>query len=295
MFLQFYGLTDQPFGLTADSRFVYVGPSQREALASLYCGVTLGRSVLALIGPAGTGKTTLLRHLINRLHHSARTIYLFQTQCSRGELLEFFLRELGIDGPPTVSAIQRHAAKLLADERRDGSRCVLAIDEAQNLGEETLEAVRLLTNLESAEGKLVQIILAGQPAFGEMLDRPGLESLRQRIGIFARLAPLSQEQVADYIGHRLRVAGYSGPPLFVADAVAAVADASGGIPRCIDNLCFAALSVGCVLGRRQITREVVAEAVGDLGLTAGLIADDSRDEGEPAAVGAGAVRAWRGQ
>lgn len=295
MFLQFYGLSEQPFGPTADSRFVYVGPSQREALASLYCGVTLDRSMLALVAPAGTGKTTLLRHLLNRLHASTRTIYLFQTLCGRDEFLEFFLGELGVEGPVTVSAIQRHAARLLADERRDGRRCLLAIDEAQNLPEETLEAVRLLTNLESQDGKLVQIILSGQPGLGEVLGRPALAALRQRIGIFARLSPLSIAGIREYIAHRLRVAGHSGPPLFTPNAIEALAEASGGVPRCIDNLCFGALSLSCALGRHLISREVIEEVSEDLGLAPGAPPSEDSPGLDPAAIPVTTSSQWSAQ
>ncbi len=208
MFLDFYGLREQPFGVTPDPRFLYLSPAHREALASLYYGVEAERGFLALIAKPGLGKTTLLFHLLEKLRRNARTVFLFQTQCNSREFMRFLLAELGVEGPDQDFVhLHEQFNKMLLAESRAGRRFIVVIDEAQNLDAAVLETVRLLSDFETPQAKLLQIILSGQPELAEKLASPRLAQLRQRVSLLNRLAPLSVEESGRYIQHRLRVAG----------------------------------------------------------------------------------------
>ena len=268
MFLDFYKLREQPFGVTPDPRYLYLSSTHKEALASLYYGIEAGRGFLALIAKPGMGKTTLLFQLLERLEGSARTIFLFQTQCDLREFFRYLLADLGVD-TSGLDLVQMHEKlnEILIREARAKRRFVLVIDEAQNLEDAVLESVRLLSDFETPSAKLMQIVLAGQPQLAEKLARPDLVQLRQRISIVSRLEPLTPEETSQYIEHRLRVAGLEGNP-FKRDALALIAERSEGIPRNINNLCFNALTLGYALKKKAIDRSVVEEVLADLELGA---------------------------
>jgi general secretion pathway protein A len=267
MFLDFYNLREQPFGVTPDPRYLYLSPTHREALASLYYGIDAGRGFLALIAEPGMGKTTLLFQLLERLRKSACTVFLFQTQCSSCQLLRYILADMGIETRRGMDLVDMHAElnQALVRMSRDGKRFVVVIDEAQNLDDSVLETVRLLSDFETASSKLMQIVLAGQPQLAARLASPALVQLRQRIAILTRLEPFSPEETGRYIDYRLQVAGHDGR-LFTPDARAMIATYSAGIPREINNLSFNALSLGYALGRKEISGEIVREAAQDLDL-----------------------------
>src|SRR6267378_5773338 len=254
MFLDYYRLREQPFGVTPDPRFLYFSPAHREALASLFYGIDAGRGFLALIAEPGMGKTTLLFQLLKRLKGSVRSAFLFQTQCDSHELLRYLLDALGLDSRGQ-DLVQMHAQlnEFLYREAVAGRRVAIFIDEAQNLSDTVLETVRLLSDFEAADRKLLQIVLAGQPELAHRLSRPDLAQLRQRITVQARLEALPVAEVIHYVNHRLQVAGYQDVGLFTPGALELIAERSRGIPRLINNLCFNALSLGCALQRRQIT------------------------------------------
>ena len=277
MFLDFYQLKEQPFGVTPDPHFLYLGVSHREALASLSYGVKMGRGLLALIAPPGMGKTTLLFRLLEHLRGTARTAFLFQTQCDSSGLLRYLLADLGVNacGNDFVTMHEQLNEQLLR-EARAGRRFVLVIDEAQNLSDSVLETARLLTDFETPREKLLQIVFAGQPQLAEKLEQPGLAQLRQRISILGRLEPFGNAEISQYIDHRLSVAGYNAGPLFTPAAIARIAESSEGIPRNINNLCFNALSLGCALRRKQIDADLVGEAVSDLDMSS-LAAERRRE------------------
>ncbi len=278
MFLDFYGLREQPFGVTPDPRFLYLSPAHREALASLYYGVEAQRGFLALIAKPGLGKTTLLFHLLEKLRRNARTVFLFQTQCNSREFMRFLLAELGVEGPDQDFVhLHEQFNKMLLAESRAGRRFVVVIDEAQNLDASVLETVRLLSDFETPQTKLLQIILSGQPELADKLASPRLAQLRQRVSLLNRLVPLSVEESGRYIVHRLRVAGYSGGPLFDAQAAEAIAQFSAGIPRNINNCCFNALSLGFALGQKIVDLSVVEEVIHDLDISE-HVSDDAVSE-----------------
>ena len=267
MFLEFFGMREQPFGVTPDPRFLYLSPMHREALASLYYGIEAGRGFLSMIAPPGMGKTTLLFQLLEEFRNAARTAFLFQTQCDSREFIRFLLAELGIE-TKEQDRVKMHEEfnAVLLREMKAGKRFVVVIDEAQNLDDSVLETVRLLSNFETPRAKLMQIIMSGQPELADKLARPNLAQLRQRISIVARLEPLSPQHVHEYMQHRLRLSGYTGPRLFLSDAESAIIERSEGIPRTINNLCFNALSLAYALGKRQIDRSLIEEISGDLNL-----------------------------
>jgi general secretion pathway protein A len=264
MFLDFYHLREQPFGVTPDPRYFYLSRTHREALASLYYGAEMGRGFLALIAPPGMGKTTVLFRLLERLRKSVYTAFLFQTQCDSQEFLRSLAAEMGINshGHDLVQ-MREELNEALVRLRRAERRFVLVIDEAQNLEDSVLETVRLLSDFETPTSKLMQIIIAGQPQLAAKLARPSLLQLRQRIALLCRLEPFGPEETDGYIDDRLRVAGYDGRPLFSPQARALIAARSQGIPRNINNLCFNALSMGYALRRKEIDREIVREVVKD--------------------------------
>ena len=264
MFLEYYNLLEQPFGVTPDTRFLYLNHMYREALASLWYGIKEGRGFMALVAEPGMGKTTLLFQLLQRLRTtSARTVFLFQTCCDSSDLIRYLLQDLGICPAPDLASMHYQLNEVLLREARAGKQFVFVIDEAQNLSEPVLETVRLLSDFETSRGKLLQIILAGQRQLANTLMKPEMLQLTQRISVTQFLDPLDSNEVGQYVRHRLGVAGYDGKPLFTPDALYLVARESGGIPRNINNICFGALSTAFALGRRKIDCEIVEEVASD--------------------------------
>jgi general secretion pathway protein A len=265
MFKEFFGLREQPFGVTPDPRYLYLGPGHREAMASLFYGIEANRGFLALIAKPGMGKTTLLFHLLEKFRTRARTAFLFQTQCSSREFMRFLLAEVGIESQGK-DFVQMHEEfnRCLIQEARAGRRFIVVIDEAQNLDPSVLETVRLLSDFETPQAKLLQIILSGQPELAAKLSHPGLSQLHQRITSFNTLKPLGMEETGRFIEHRLRVAGYQRESLFSPEAVASIWELSGGIPRNINNLCFHSLSLAFAMKKEIVDLAVVQEVAEDL-------------------------------
>jgi general secretion pathway protein A len=291
MFLEFYGLREQPFGVTPDPRFLYLSPAHREALASLYYGVESGRGFMTLIAKPGMGKTTLLFQLLEKFRSTAHTAFLFQTQCSSREFMRFLLAELGSEGHEQ-DFVRMHDEfnKLLLQEARAGRRMIIVVDEAQNLHPSVLETIRLLSDFETPKAKLLQIILAGQPELADKLASRKLSQLRQRISLLSGLSQLSVAESSNYIEHRLRIAGYAGAPLFAPAARHAIAQFTEGIPRTINNFCFNALSLGCALRERVISLSVVEEVISDLDIKKHITEIPPRESLDPELVTAAANR-----
>jgi len=267
MYLEHYGLIEEPFGVTPDPRFLYLGPKHREALASLLYGTEANRGFLALIAKPGMGKTTLLFQYLEHLGNKARTAFVFQTDCNSREFVRHILIDLGLDASgKDLPAMHEMLNQLLMEEMRAGRRFILVIDEAQNLEEKVLESVRLLSNFETPWMKLMQIVIAGQPELAKRLARPSLAQLRQRISLMIRIEPFMPEEINAYIDHRLWIAGYQGPSLFTGGARLMIAEHSEGIPRNINNICFNAMSLACALKRKTIERDIIREVLADLDL-----------------------------
>jgi general secretion pathway protein A len=261
MLSQYFGFQEEPFGATPDPRWLYRSAKHREALASLRYGFYSNRGFTALIAPPGLGKTTLLFQFLHDIRNSTRIVFLFDTQCEPLGLLRYILRDLGV--APAVNGDEMHVQleDLLVKEARSGRRVVVVVDEAQNLSDEALEMLRLLTNYETPRAKLLHIVLSGQPLLADTLMKPSMEQLRQRVTTSCWLEPFSMEETTAYIRHRLEQAGYRGAPLFRKDALRRIMVASHGIPRIINNLCFNALSLCCEQKRKQVDGSMAAEAI----------------------------------
>ena len=281
LLLSHFNLRDQPFGVTPDPRYFVPIKTHREALAGLLYGIDSGVGFIALTAEPGMGKTTLLHLAVDRLGNTAKTIFLFQVITDATELFRALLIELGeVDLPGTLIELEMRLKEILIRHSDSGRRLVIVLDEAQNLDDSVLEAMRMLSNLETSSHKLLQVILCGQQRLADRLAEPGLTQLRQRISIFATLQPLTPSETADYIEHRLKVAGYeSSTQLFTPEAVSLIAHYGGGIPRNINNICFNSLSFGCALDKKVIDEKIVREAIAGLGLEGSKSAEPTDDPG----------------
>ncbi len=269
MLLQYFGFQEQPFGATPDPRCLYPSHTHQEALASIKYGFQSNRGFTAMIAPPGMGKTTLLCRFLEDVRETTCSVFLFDidAECEPKEFVGYILREIGITPAKSSSEMHGQLSEALVKKTRAGQRFVVVIDEAQNLSDAVLERVRLLTNFETSRGKLMHVVLSGQPQLSDTLLKPSLIQLRQRISTICRIEPLSAEEIVAYIDYRLKQAGYSGEPLFTADALRQIADASQGIPRTVNNLCFNALSLCCALKSRKVDSSMMDEVLADLRLT----------------------------
>jgi general secretion pathway protein A len=265
MYLGFYGLREEPFGTSPDPRFLFPSAMHREAMASLQYCIETGRGFFALIAPPGMGKTTLLFWALEKYRDTASTAFLFNTQCSSREFIRFLLSDVGIeDETNDVVRLHRRFNEFLLANSGRGRRFILVVDEAQNLSNEVLETIRLLSDFETSRAKLIQIVLAGQPELDATLKQPGLSHLLQRISMISRIEPLTAEETGNYINHRLAFAGFRGAPIFSDVAIEMIARDSHGIPRIINSICFNALSRGYTVAHKRIDVDLVAEAIADL-------------------------------
>ena len=269
MLSQYFGFQEDPFGSTPDPRYLYPSETHQEAMASLKYGFFSNRGFTAMIAPPGMGKTTLLFRFLEDIRETSRSIFLFDIDpgCEPREFVGYILRDLGITPGKGSAEMHEQLSEALVRETRAGRKFVIVIDEAQNLSDAVLERVRLLTNFETTRGKLMQIVLSGQPQLSDKLMQPSLLQLRQRISTICRIEPLSAEETIAYIGYRLKQAGYDGEPLFADDALKLITEASQGTPRAINNLCFNALSLCRALNRKQVDGTMVSEVIADLQLT----------------------------
>jgi general secretion pathway protein A len=265
MVLDYFKLREQPFGVTPDARYLFLSSTHKEALGSLLYGIDQGCGFLALIASPGLGKTTLLFQVLHQLREKALTVFVFQTVCTSNDLLRGLLAGLGVqETQGSLMQLQSRLKEILVAQARVGKRVVVVIDEAQNLDDSVLELIRMLSNFETPREKLIQIVLSGQPELAEKIGSPDLEQLRQRISIFSELTPFSPKDTQLYIEHRLRIAGYTfAGPLLTRNAVALIAEASHGIPRNINNLCFNALSLAYALQRKPIDSEIIRAVIAD--------------------------------
>jgi len=265
MYTEFYELREKPFALTPDPRFLFLAQSHREALAHLLYGIDQEEGFIAITGEVGTGKTTLCRTLLERLGSDCEVAFLFNPTCSDRELLEAITAEFGLE----VSGLSRRELgaqlnRFLLEKRSERRKVLLIVDEAQNLSLETLEQVRLLSNLETSSSKLIQIVLLGQPELDRKLDSRELRQLRQRIGVRWSLQPLSRRETGDYVRHRLRVAAGAGRDLFTGAALRDIHRRSGGIPRLVNVLCDRSLLTGFSAGQTRIRSGLVKRAAREI-------------------------------
>jgi general secretion pathway protein A len=252
MYLEHFGLREQPFSPTPDPKFLYCSPEHAEALAALHYGISERRGFAALIAAPGMGKTTLLYYLLERWKGRAQTAFVFHPPETREQMMAAVLEDLGLAPTGNYCADRRRLQNLALECVRVRKRLLLVFDEAQKIPLEVLEEIRLLSNLETPEEKLIEVVLAGQPALAACLSEGGAEQLRQRIAVWARLGPLDSDEVGRYAEHRLRVAGCGAGNLFARSALSAVAREAQGVPRRINALCFDALSSAFAQGKKRV-------------------------------------------
>ncbi len=265
MYEQFYGLIEKPFGVTPDPRYLFLSPQHQEALAYLQYGLRERTGFVAIIGEVGTGKTTLLHALLNELDESTRTAFVFNTALTAKGLFRMMAADFGMEtSARTKTELLLDLHRFLLRRFAEGVQCVLVIDEAQNLNYRLLEEVRMLSNLETDREKLLQIILVGQPELASKLAMPRLRQLRQRINTRYCIGPLSEEECARYIAHRLRVAGLSRENPFPEETIAEIYRCTDGIPRLINMVCDRALVLGYARERRRIDLALIRETIANL-------------------------------
>jgi len=264
MYTQYFNLKQQPFSIAPDPRYLFMSERHREALAHLLYGVGSGGGFVLLTGEIGAGKTTVCRCFMEQVPADCRLAYIFNPKLTVGELLQSVCEEFHIElpgeGGASVKAYVDAINRYLLESHARGLNNVLVIDEAQNLSADVLEQLRLLTNLETSERKLLQIILIGQPELRAMLARPELEQLAQRVIARYHLGPLSEPEVGSYIQHRLAVAGAGAVELFPSGLVRRVHQLSKGVPRRINLLCDRALLGAYVENRAQVNALILRRA-----------------------------------
>ena len=268
MYLPFFNLHESPFNLTPDPRFLFLSSQHEEALSHLLYGIHERKGFIEITGEVGTGKTVLCRALLEQLDASVSTALIFNSYLTRTELLETISRDFGLaaEGATGAALIDRLNTYLLA-EFSAGRNAVVVIDEAQNLEPTVLEQLRMLSNLETTRGKLLQIVLVGQPELRNKLSLPGMRQLDQRIAVRFHLNALSRAEMARYIRHRLRVAGATASDngiAFTQRALTLIYQYSGGLPRRINLLCDRALMTAFVHETRCIKGSIVRQSVRDL-------------------------------
>lgn len=265
MYAHFYQLSENPFNLTPDPKFHYVNESTREAMASLLHGIKSRKGFITLIAEAGTGKTTLLKRIVDEIEGETQIVFVFNPGVSFDELLEFICSELGIEtrGCKRLHLLERLNQHLL-EQLTAGRNVVVMIDEAQTLEDSVLEELRMLSNLETSKEKILQILLSGQPELDEKLRKPSLRQLRQRIGVRATLKPVQLNEMQAYVETRLRSAGAERTDLFTPASLKKIWQASGGIPRVINVICDNAMMIAFAEGQKRITPKTLTEAVRDL-------------------------------
>lgn len=263
---EFYGFREQPFNITPDPRFLFYSERHREAFNHLLFGVNERKGFIQLTGEVGAGKTTLCRAFLDGLGDDYTTALVLNPVMTANQLLRTILREFGLD-PPYNDRVRGYEVlnEFLLAELEAGREVVLLIDEAQDLSAELLEQVRLLSNLETDQRKLLQIVLIGQPELRDVLGRDDLRQLRQRITVRYHLGPLSPPETEHYILHRLQVAGANSRPTLDRRALGKIHRSSGGIPRLINVVCDKTLLCGYVEGEEHLTARHVRRAIRELG------------------------------
>jgi general secretion pathway protein A len=265
MYEDFFGLKRKPFELVPNPDFLYMGVAHKKVLTYLNYAVQEGMGFLLLTGEVGSGKTTLIRDFVNKLEQRATLAKVFNTKVNFEQLISMINDDFGLEttGKDKV-ALLKDLYRFLADEHGKGRTPLLIIDEAQNLTADVLEEVRMLSNLETQETKLLQIILAGQPELAATLSLPELRQLRQRISIVCQLAPLTRQESEAYIFHRLAVAGNRDAVQILPEAMEGIFSYSNGIPRLLNIICNFLLLTAFTEGTKAIDRQMVDDIVKEL-------------------------------
>lgn len=267
MYLAHFGLQQLPFGITPDTEFIYPSQSHLEGLNLLHVALASGEGFIKVVGEVGTGKTLLCRNLLTDLGAEWKAAYLPNPQMEARAFLREVADDLGTaDGEPEAAHVVKRLNRRLLDLARAGKKVVLCIDEAQTMPRLTLESLRLLSNLETEKRKLLHIVLFGQPELDEMLDAHSARQLKQRIAFHHYLRRLDADEVANYVEQRLRIAGYSGEPLFTPGAIKSLHAHAAGTPRLVNILAHKALIAvfgeGCTHVEARHVKVAATDTVG---------------------------------
>jgi len=264
MYYNFYGFKEAPFNLTPNSRFFFSSIKHTEALSTLQYAIEQRKGFVVVTGDVGSGKTTVCRTLINQLNHHTKTALITNTHLSGKDLLMSILEDLEVEYTPgSKSKLHSQLNAYLIEQLRLNNNVVLIIDEAQNLTPSILEEVRMLSNLETENEKLIQILFLGQPELKKKLALPRLEQLRQRIAVYFHLTPLSRNDMEIYINHRLKVASGKDMQLFTPEALNLIYKFSKGVPRLINQICDSALLTGYINDTIEIGETILNEVIGE--------------------------------
>lgn len=267
MYNDFYSFSENPFNVTPDPKFLFLTASHREALASMVYGINQRKGFISITGEVGTGKTTLIHHLLQTLDPQIKAVFIYQTHITFEDLLRNVLLELELKpGDQNRAALMRQLNDYLIQKLALDENLVLFIDEAQNLSREILEDIRMLSNLETANFKLVQIVFVGQPEFEEKLNTPELRQLKQRVGIRREILPLADSESRQYIDHRLKLVGSGSSLVFTEEALAFVIRYAEGVPRTINMVCDNAFLIGFSASKKKIDETIIREVLTDMGI-----------------------------
>jgi general secretion pathway protein A len=268
MYKEFFGLRANPFNVNPDPRYLFLTRHTEEALACLTYGIQSRKGFVLLTGEVGTGKTTLINKLLEWLRaQQVPTAFIFNSRMNVPQFLDYMMADFGLPSETrSKSQILMRLYNWLLERYRAGETAVLIVDEAQNLPDEVLEEIRMMTNLETFTEKLLQIVLVGQTELEQRLKHPSLRQLKQRLTLRAKTHPLTAEETKSYIHQRLRIAGSNGQQIFEPEALAAIHRYSGGIPRIVNLLCEHCLVSAFVDQRRTVGPEVVDAVARDFDL-----------------------------
>lgn len=266
MYAEYFGFRELPFNVTSDPNFLYLSKNHKEAISHMLYGIKEKKGFIEITGEIGTGKTTLCRALLRELPDCTNTAFILNPILSSLQLLEAIVEDLGmrIKRHNRLSLI-RQLNEYLLEQARLNHNTVLIVDEAQNLTESALEQIRLLSNLETEKEKLLQIILVGQPELRQKLSLPQLKQLRQRISVRYHLMPLSNDEVKEYILHRLKLAGFNKELCFAPESLESICAFSKGIPRLINILCDRSLLACYVSEKKMVDAQTTSQCINELG------------------------------
>ena len=265
MYEQFFGLRERPFDLTPDPRYLVLTESHLEALQNLEYGIGARKGMTLLVGEAGSGKTTVIRAAIARLPVRVHCVHIHNPTLKQSEFVEMLAAHFGLSEAASQSKAKMllELERMLLERRSRGEMTALVVDEAQSLPLELLEEIRLLANIETDSGKLMTVIIAGQPELAARLNDVRLRQFKQRIGLRCELRPLSATETAGYIAGRIRAAGGIGAQVFTRDAVSLIYERSRGLPRLISLIADNALLGGFAADKRPVGSEIVRQVCGD--------------------------------
>jgi general secretion pathway protein A len=272
MYQEFYRLRDIPFSLAPDPKYLFRTESLLEVFANLQYGIEHGKGIVVVTGEVGTGKTTILRSMLQSLDHTVLAAYIFNPLLSTEEFFDLMAGEFRLRPQQSKASMLRMLGYALMSRHAQGLRTVLVVDEAHLLPRHLLEEIRLLSNFETNRDKLLQIILCGQPELHDLLTQPDLRQLKQRVSLKCSIKMLAAHETPEYIRSRLRVAGARDENLFEPEATRMIHRFSGGIPRIVNNICDNALLTGFSQGSARITAAIISDVVDELDLASMEIA-----------------------